>query len=135
MGAPEVEAFLTHLAVDRSVAASTQNQALAAKFLSSKGKRKNDRVTMLPHRLVEPLQIQLASARALHESDLREGFGRVYLPFALARKYPNADGEWGWQYVFPTRKRSRDPRSGIIRRHHIDEKLIQRGMKRAVREA
>ena len=85
MGAPEVEAFLTHLAVDRSVAASTQNQVLAAKLLSSKEKRQDDSVTMLPHRLVEPFQIQLASARALHESDLRKRFGRVYLPFALAR--------------------------------------------------
>lgn len=98
------------------------------------GKGKKDRVTMLPERLVQPLQTQLASAEALHESDLREGFGRVYLPHALARKYPNADREWGWQYVFPARKRSRDPRAGIVRRHHIDEKLVQRGMKRAVRE-
>lgn len=57
------------------------------------------------------------------------------MPFALARKYPNADREWGWQYVFPARKRSRDPRSDSIRRHHIDEKLVQRGMKRAVGEA
>lgn len=189
MSASEVEAFLTHLAVDRNVAASTQNQALAAilflynhvleielpwlanvtraeqperpvvltrdevnrilgrmagiaslvahllygtglrlmegvrirvkaidfgrgEIVVRQGKGQKERVTMLPQSLTEPLRIQLASARALHESDLREGFGEVYLPFALARKYANADGEWGWQYIFPARRRSRDPRAG-----------------------
>jgi len=73
------------------------------------GKGQKDRVTVLPHRLFEPLRLQLSSATALHESDCQEGFGRVYLPFALARKYANADREWGWQYVFPAWKRSRDP--------------------------
>ena len=72
------------------------------------GKGGKDRVTVLPASLVEPLRRQLETARALHELDLREGFGHVYLPFALARKYPNADLEWCWQYVFPARHRSQD---------------------------
>jgi len=213
MGAPEVESFLTHLAVQRNVAASTQNQALAAilflytqvleielpwlqdvtrakrperrpvvltreevqrvmngmtglaalvarllygtgmrlmegvrlrvkdidfargEITVREGKGQKDRVTMLPQSLIEPLELQLADARTLHESDLREGYGQVYLPFGLARKYSHADRDWRWQYVFPARKRSRDPRSDSIRRHHIDEKLVQRGMKRAVGEA
>src|SRR5919106_6337094 len=71
--------------------------------------------------------------QALHQKDLREGFGEVYLPFALARKYPRAGREWAWQYVFPASKRSIDPRSGIERRHHIDEQSLQRMIKKAVR--
>ncbi len=93
------------------------------------GKGNKDRVTMLPARLVEPLQSQLVAVRALHQRDLDEGFGEVYLPFALARKYPTAGRQWGWQYVFPSVKRSIDPRSGMERRHHLDEKGVQRAMK------
>ncbi len=213
MGAPEVEAFLSHLAVQGKVAASTQNQALAAilflykqvldidlpwlqdvtwakqpgrqpvvlsrsevvqvlegmsgtpalvaRLLYGTGMRlmegvrlrvkdldfsrheitvrdgngMNDRMTMLPQSLVPPLRAQLETAKTLHEADLAEGFGDVYLPFALERKYPNAAREWGWQYVFPARRRSGDPRTGKIRRHHIDEKWVQRGMRRAVKQA
>jgi integron integrase len=213
MGAPEIEAFLSHLAVDGQVAASTQNQALAAllflyrevlgaelpwldgverakrpqrlpvvltsgevrsvlarmegvKWLMASllygtgmrlmecirlrvkdvdfqarqvtvrdGKGAKDRVTMLPESLVAPLQQHLAKVKVIHEQDCREGFGAVYLPFALERKYPNASREWGWQYVFPARSRSIDPRSGKERRHHIDEKVLQRALKSAVREA
>lgn len=68
----------------------------------------------------------------LHEKDVSAGFGEVYLPFALERKYPNANREWGWQYVFPAPRRSLDPRSGKARRHHLDEKRLQRAMKLAV---
>ena len=68
-----------------------------------------------------------------HPNDLSEGYGEVYLPFALERKYPNASREWGWQYVFPSKKRSVDPRSGKIRRHHIDEKTVQRAIKKATK--
>lgn len=212
MGAAEVERFLSHLAVDRNVSASTQNQALAAllflykhvlaidlpwlddvirakrperlpvvlsreetqrllacfegemalvtgllygsgmrlmeamrlrvkdvdfarnEILIRDGKGMKDRVTLLPGRLVAPLTRHLDYVKALHERDLAEGFGEVYLPFALARKYPNAAKEWGWQYVFPAHGRSVDPRSGVRRRHHLDEKRVQRAFKAAVRE-
>ena len=99
------------------------------------GKGEKDRVTMLPEKLVGPIEANLEKARALHEQDLREGFGEVYLPYALERKYPNAGREWGWQYVFPAAKRSVDPRSGKERRHHLDEQAVQRAMKQAVRRA
>jgi integron integrase len=99
------------------------------------GKGDKDRVTMLPKVACHPLLIHLERVRELHQRDLAEGFGRVYLPDALARKYPNADREWGWQYVFPAAARSRDPRSGVIRRHHLDESVIQRAVKEAVRRS
>jgi len=213
MGAAEVEAFLSHLAVDGKVSASTQNQALAAilflyrevlemdlpwldgvtraktsqrqpvvltraevaavlermsgvqaliarllygtglrlmegvrlrvkdidfarnEITVRDGKGMNDRVTLLPQSLIRPLELQLERTATLHAADVEEGFGSVYLPFALARKYPNAGAEWGWQYVFPATRRSTDPRSGVVRRHHIDEKTVQRQMKQAVRQA
>lgn len=212
MGAPEVQAFLTHLAVVKNVAASTQQQALSAllflyrevlrqelpwmdditrakkpkrlpvvltqeevrsmlahlqgdawlmasllygaglrlmeclrlrvkdvdfgyrQLIVRDGKGQQDRVTMLPQRAVEPMQWHLEKVQALHQQDLSEGFGDVYLPYALARKYPNAGSEWAWQYVFPARKRSVDPRSGMTRRHHVDSKVLQRAVKKAVRE-
>lgn len=213
MGAPEVEAFLTHLAVQGRVAASTQNQAKAAllflyrevleqdlpwlqnieqakapkrlpvvlteaeaqavlsrlggthwlvagllygsglrimealrlrvkdvefargEILVREGKGFKDRVTMLPAVLVEPLKAHLRKVRVLHEQDIEEGFGEVYLPYALDRKYPNAARDWGWQYVFPSRHRSVDPRSGVVRRHHVQEQAIQRAIRQAVRDA
>lgn len=213
MGAPEVEQFLTHLAVDRNVAASTQNQALSALLFLYKevlgvdlpwmndlkrakkperlpvvltveevrrvlarldgqhglmagllygaglrllecarlrvkdvdfgfrqitvrdGKGEKDRVTMLPEAALEPLRAHLEKVRVVHEHDLEEGFGAVYLPYALERKYPDAAREWGWQYAFPARERSLDPRSGRWRRHHVDEQSLQRAMKKAVRAA
>ena len=88
---------------------------------------------MLPEGLVGPLRSYLAAVKIRHEQDLRAGFGDVYLPFALARKYPNAGREWGWQYVFPASQRSIDPRSNIERRHHLDEQTLQRAFKNAVR--
>ncbi|MFN3843797.1 MAG: integron integrase [Rehaibacterium terrae] len=213
MGAREVEAFLTRLATRDKVAASTQNQALAAllflyrevlgeqlpwmenirrakrperlpvvltraevaallgelsgrawlmaallygsglrlmecvrlrikdvdcerrELIVRDGKGGKDRRTMLPAALVEPLRAQMAEARRVHAADLAAGFGAVWLPDALARKYPNAPREPGWQYVFPARERSRDPRDGQIRRHHVDEQALQRAMKAAVRRA
>lgn len=99
------------------------------------GKGGKDRVTMLPAKLGEPLTRHLESVKAIHEQDLRRGDGRVYLPFALARKYSSASTEWGWQYVFPATKLSRDPRSGEIRRHHTDEQALQRAVRQAVRAA
>ncbi|MBU0567906.1 integron integrase [bacterium] len=96
-------------------------------------KGQKDRVTMLPVSLKEPLNRHLEKVRAIHEKDLKEGFGEVYLPFALKRKYPNANQEWAWQYVFPASKHSGDPRTGIERRHHIAETVLQRGVKSAIR--
>ncbi|MCP5133688.1 MAG: integron integrase [Gammaproteobacteria bacterium] len=211
MGKTEVEQFLTHLAVERNVAASTQNQALSAILFLYKevlrqdigwldnmehakrparlpvvltaaevrtvlahlegrhrlmanllyggglrlmecvrlrvkdldfeyrqitvrdGKGQNDRLTMFPESVIEPLKTHLADVKIIHDQDLRDGFGDVYLPFALARKYSNAGREWGWQYVFPASKRSIAPRSGIERRHHIQEQTLQRAVKEAVR--
>ncbi|OBS09593.1 integron integrase [Acidihalobacter prosperus] len=213
LGAAEIEAFLSHLAVEGRVSASTQNQAKSAllflyrevlgiklpwldgvtsakrgerlpvvmtkneveavlghlsgihsllarllygtgmrlmegirlrvkdvdfergEIVVREGKGNKDRITMLPTRLADELRAHLAQVKTLHENDLAQGFGEVYLPFALARKYPGAGREWGWQYVFPSVKRSIDPRSGVERRHHLDEKGIQRAMKRAVRDA
>jgi integron integrase len=209
MGATEIEGFLTYLAVEKNVAASTQNQALNAivflykevlgikfdqlhieqakkperlpvvfsrkevravmahldgiywlmvqllygaglrlmecvrlrvkevdfdyhQILVRDGKGAKDRVTMLPHIVEEPLRQQVQKVRFLHEKDLAEGFGEVYLPYALERKYPNASKELGWQYVFPARNRSVDPRSGKTMRHHLDEKSLQRAVKKAV---
>ena len=213
LGAAEVEAFLTHLAVAGSVAASTQNQALAAllflylevldidlpwlnnlvrakqparlptvltrsevqaifgnmtgtyalmarllygtgmrlmecarlrvkdvdfgrrEILIRDAKGAKDRVTMLPESLAAALRDHLAGRRTLFEADLAQGKAEVYLPDALARKYPNASREWGWQYVFAAAGYSIDPRSGRERRQHRDEKLLQRAMKRAVQAA
>lgn len=89
------------------------------------GKGGRNRVTMLPTRLVSHLKDQLGHVKSLHERDLAEGYGLVYLPQALARKYPNASQELGWQYVFPASKRSVDPRSGTERRHHLHETVLQ----------
>lgn len=104
-------------------------------ILVREGKGFKDRVTMLPVALVPTITLHLERVKALHEKDLQAGYGEVYMPMALDRKYPGAGKSWGWQYVFPSRNRSVDPLSGVIRRHHADEKAIQRAMKRAVRDA
>lgn len=213
MGAAEVQAFLTDLAVTQHVAASTQNQALSALLFLYKevlhqeipwladvirakkpkklpvvltrdevrrvfqhleapswlmasllygsglrlmeclrlrvkdvdfamhqitvreGKGAHDRVTVLPASVEEPLQRHLHIVQQLHAVDLEEGYGSVYLPYALERKYPDASHAWIWQYVFPAAKRSLDPRSGIERRHHVLPLVLQRAVKAAVRQA
>ena len=99
------------------------------------GKGGKDRVTMLPLAAVEPLKQHLVRIKGLHERDLAEGYGEVEMPYALSRKYPNAGREWAWQYVFPSRKRSVDPRTGAIRRHHVYETVLQRAVKQAARSA
>jgi integron integrase len=99
------------------------------------GKGAKDRVVTLPDALHTPLQRHLASVRNTHEKDLADGFGQVWLPHALARKYPGAPAQWGWQYVFPASRRSVDPRSGVVRRHHFDESSLQRAVKIAIRRA
>ena len=209
----DVRAFLEHLAVERRVAASTQNQALAAliflyahvldrplgdlgpvvrarrpkqlpvvltreevaavlanltghhrliggllygaglrlmealrlrvkdvefarrQILVRDGKGQKDRVTVLPTVLTEPLRRHLRRVKTIHEDDRAEGYGAVYLPYALARKYPSAATAWGWQYVFPATRRSADPRSGAVRRHHLAEQAVQRAVRRAVQAA
>jgi integron integrase len=213
MGEHEISAFLTHLAVDRHVAASTQNQALSAllflyqQVLDRKldfmdnvervkrppkvpvvftpaetrtvlaqltgdyrlmaellygsglrlmeclrlrvkdvdfgynqitvrdGKGLRERVTLLPQRLRRPLRLHLERIRQLHCQDLAAGRGRVYLPFALHRKYPNAGRAWAWQYIFPAAKLSVDPRSHETCRHHIQEKNLQNAVKLAIQQA
>jgi len=213
MDKPEINQFLTHLAVNKNVAASTQNQALCAllflyrvilgknigwldgvekakkpqrlplvfsrkevkailsaiegrKWLVASllygaglrlleclrlrvkdvdfeynqitvrdGKGEKDRVTILPVAVQEPLRNHLEKTKTLHERDLKEGFGAVYLPYALERKYPHANRQWAWQYVFPADKRSIDPRSGIERRHHLSERVVQDEIKNAIRKA
>ena len=99
------------------------------------GKGFKDRVTMLPEAVVVLLKAHLAKVKALHDEDLAQGYGEVYLPFALDKKYPNAGRDWGWQYVFPSKNFSVDPRSGKTRRHHLDEKGVQRAVKQAVCDA
>ena len=213
MGEAEIAAFLSHLAVNRNVAASTQNQALnALVFLYREvlkrpvpeidgivrakrpqrlpvvlstgevaavlrelegvhwlvaclmygsglrlmealrlrvkdlefrrravvvrhGKGGKDRVVTLADGLIPPLQGHLEHVRLIHAKDLADGYGQVHLPHALARKYPDAATAWGWQYVFPASRRSRDPRSGRVRRHHLDESSVQKAVKQAVRRA
>ena len=213
MGAPEVTAFLNHLAQDRGVAAATQNQALAAllflyrevlaqplpwldalerakqpvhrptvltedevqrllarmhgtkwlmgsllygaglrlreclklrvkdvdfgyrQILVRDGKGGKDRVTMLPGTVIEPLKAHLERTKALHERDIADGCGDVELPDAIARKYPRALYEWGWKFVFPSYRRSVDPRTGVVRQHHVYENYLIRGVKQAVRAA
>lgn len=99
------------------------------------GKGAKDRVVTLPDEWIQALQRHLESVKTTYEKDLRDGFGAVYLPFALEWKYPNAPREWAWQYVFPAPRRGIDPRSGIERRHHFSEQSLQRAIKRAVRNA
>jgi integron integrase len=99
------------------------------------GKGDKDRLTPFPDALKAELKKHLERVKLLHENDVAEGFGRVWLPHALARKFPNADREWAWQWVFPSAHLSRDPRARIVRRHHVNEMPIQRAMKAAVRLA
>jgi len=99
------------------------------------GKGEQDRLTMLPGSLEQALRIQTETVKQLHEHDRKRGFGEVYLPYALERKYPKAATEFIWQYLFPADKLSVDPRSGKTRRHHVNEQNVQRAVKRALRQA
>ena len=94
-----------------------------------------DRVVPLPETLIEPLTEHLRQVKALHQQDLADGFGAVYLPEVLARQHPSAPREWAWQYVFPSGRLSVDPRSGATRRHHLHENGLQHQIKRAVTAA
>jgi len=99
------------------------------------GKGSKDRVTVLPETLRASLREHLKWVQRLHQDDLAKGYGSVYLPDALGRKYPNASREWGWQYVFPSKGLSTDPRSGEVRRHHIHENNLQKAVKSAAQMA
>ncbi len=99
------------------------------------GKGDKDRLVPLPESIRPALQIHLERVKLIHEHDLAEGYGNVYLPNALARKYPNAGKEWEWQYVFPSGKLSLDPRKNVMRRHHMDPSSLDRAIKRAVKLA
>ena len=97
------------------------------------GKGEKDRVTLLPQAVVEPLKQHLRRVRDVHERAERQGCGGVALPYALAQKYPKANREWGWQYVYPAERPSRDPRSGAWRRHHLEESFLQKAVHSAIR--
>ena len=99
------------------------------------GKGGKDRVTMLPHAVARELREQLHAARAIHQRDLADGWGRIELPGALARKYPNASGEWRWQWVFPQQRRWINRQTGEQGRHHVHETIVQRAVKEAVQQA
>jgi integron integrase len=99
------------------------------------GKGAKDRLTMLPQGIKEPLKEHLKDVQRIHQQDSKEGWGRVFLPDALARKYPNAPAEWSWQWVFPQENRWMNPKTGEQGRHHVDESIVQKAIKAAVRRA
>lgn len=147
MGEAEVAQFLSSLARDAHVSASTQNQALQALLflyhavlekeigliqgVVRAGKGDKDRYTMLPTAVKKALWTHLQAVKRQHDEDLRRGLGRVALPNALARKYPNADKEWGWQWVFPATSHYIDRLTGQKRRHHLHESVLQKAFKEA----
>ncbi len=96
------------------------------------GKGKKDRVTPLAKELVSLLQEQIEKVERIHKRDLESGYGSVYMPNGLDKKFPNAHKSLGWQYVFPSRNLSTDPRTGVIRRHHVDQSVVNKAIKRAV---
>ena len=98
------------------------------------GKGQKDRTTMLAKKIVDPLKKHIKNIKELHEKDLANGYGSVYIPNALEKKYPNIAREFGWQYLFPATQLSIDPRSGIKRRHHLDESVLQKAVKQAIRK-
>jgi hypothetical protein len=99
------------------------------------GKGEKDRYTTLPATLIPLLQNQLQRVKAFHEQDLAQGHGAVYLPYALERKYPGAAKDWSWQYLFPAREVSTDPRSGVVRRHHVDPAVVNKAIRVAAHRA
>ena len=211
MGENEISAFIIHLATERKVAASTQNQALSAilflyrivlqrdltlpktiiqtsrpkrlptvlthaealavinhmhgiprlmtkilygsglrlteclhlrvkdldferhQLIVRGGKGDDDRLTILPDTIAPELKVLLQDVKVLHEKDIREGYGETALPNALNVKYPNAGKEWVWQYIFPASQRTIDPLSGVVRRHHLDETVLQKAIHQAAR--
>lgn len=107
----------------------------SGKITVRSGKGEKDRITMLPELVVPVLQKHLNDVKKQHEKDLADGFGTVHLPYALVKKYPNANREWIWQYIFPASQLAIDPRSGVTQRHHLDESAVQKAVKQAIRKA
>ena len=137
-GVPELVVKLLYgcgLRITEAVKLRVQNIDFGFKQVTVRdGKGMTDRVPPFPDNLESLLRNHLERVKMIHEKDLAQGYGSVYLPNALARKYPKAEREWNWQYVFPGRGLSKDPRSGIIRRHHLDQSAINRAIKQAVRQ-
>ena len=137
-GVPELVVKLLYgcgLRITEAVKLRVQNIDFGFKQVTVRdGKGMKDRVTPFPDNLESLLRNHLERVKMIHEKDLAQGYGSVYLPNALARKYPKAEREWNWQYVFPGRGLSKDPRSGIIRRHHLDQSAINRAIKQAARQ-
>jgi len=98
------------------------------------GKGNKDRITTLSNQILPELKNHLQKVKLIHQQDLKNDYGEVYLPNALAKKYPNAAKEWNWQYIFPARNTAIDPRSNITRRHHIDSSTINKAIKSAVQQ-
>lgn len=96
------------------------------------GKGLKDRVVMLPEKIEPSMQEHLERTRLVHENDLARGYGNVYMPYALERKYPHASKQWGWQFVFPAQEFSKDPHTGVVHRHHVYPSTLQRAVKRSV---
>ena len=137
-GVPELVVKLLYgcgLRITEAVKLRVQNIDFGFKQVTVRdGKGMKDRVTPFPDNLESLLRNHLERVKMIHEKDLAQGYGSLCLPNALARKYPKAEREWNWQYVFPGRGLSKDPRSGIIRRHHLDQSAINRAIKQAVRQ-
>ena len=137
-GVPELVVKLLYgcgLRITEAVKLRVQNIDFGFKQVTVRDdKGMKNRVTPFPDNLESLLRNHLERVKMIHEKDLAQGYGSVYLPNALARKYPKAEREWNWQYVFPGRGLSKDPRSGIIRRHHLDQSAINRAIKQAVRQ-
>ncbi|MBC8257508.1 MAG: integron integrase [SAR324 cluster bacterium] len=137
-GVPELVVKLLYgsgLRITEAVRLRVQDLDIGFKQVTVRnGKGMKDRVTPFPVNLEFALSNHLERVKLIHKKDLSQGFGTVYLPYALDRKYPNAEREWNWQYVFPGRGLSKDPRSEIIRRHHVDQSVINKAIKKAVRK-
>jgi integron integrase len=134
--AKEFESFLSNKPLrDRSGKDIEDVDFARHQIMIRDGKGQKDRVTMLADRFAAPLQEHLARVKAIYTQDLAQGIADVYIWPALVRKYPNAGKEWIWQYVFPAKSLSVDPRSGKVRRHHINENLVQNAVKEAAMQA
>jgi integrase len=124
-----------HAVVRRIAAVGEEHRIRAARDHGARSERQQGSNHCLPENLIHPRCDQLAKARRLHERDLEADFGELYMPEALARKYPKTGRLWGWQYVFPSPVRSRGPRSDVERRHHIYPETVQRAVREAARRA
>ncbi len=139
IGTPQLVAKLLYgsgLRISEAIRLRVQDLDFQMKAITVRsGKGNKDRITTFPTSLTPFLEAHLEKVQQMHQHDVASGYGAVYMPHALARKYPKAASEWGWQYVFPSGKLSKDPRSGAVRRHHIDPSAVNKGLKTAARKA